>query len=329
MSKGHDNHQFDIVTHTTERHGDIELRVAIQGDGPVILCVHGWPELWYSWRHQMTYFAQRGYRVVAMDVRGYGGSSKPHPISAYTMRELASDVAAVAQHISDEPVILFGHDWGAPIVYNTALLHPETIRAVAGLSVPFMPQGEGSMLDLMRQLYAGKFFYQLYFQAEGVVEAEVEADFSAALEKIYFSLSGDAPLDHFIRERAPTQTLLEGTVVPSPFPEWMQPADLTVYVDAFTAGGFRGPINRYRAQVHDPEQLASIRGSTIVQPACFIGGERDAVRHFIPGGDLYADPGAALVDFRGATLIHGVGHWVQQEAPAQTNQALEAFVQGL
>ena len=322
-------HKFELITNATRNNGDIQLRVASQGDGPVILCVHGWPELWYSWRHQMDYFAKRGYRVIAMDVRGYGGSSKPHEIIAYTMRELASDVACVARHYSDSPVILFGHDWGAPIVYNTALLHSDLIRAVVGLSVPFMPQGDGSMLDLMRQLYAGQFFYQLYFQEEGVVEAEVEADLNDALQKIYFSLSGNAPLDHFIRTRPPTQSLLEGTIVPTPFPQWMLPADLAVYVDAFTAGGFRGPINRYRAQVHDPEQLSNIRGHTITQPACFIGGARDAVRHFIPGGDLYANPGAALEDFRGSSIIEGVGHWVQQEAPEQTNQALDVFLEGL
>ena len=305
------------------------LRVVIEGDGPVILCVHGWPELWYSWRHQMNFFAERGYRVIAMDVRGYGGSSKPHEIDAYTMQQLAGDVAAVAQHFSDSPVILFGHDWGAPIVYNTALLHPNAIRAVAGLSVPFMPQGETSMLDLMRQLYADKFFYQLYFQAEGVVEAEVEADIPTALKKIYYALSGDAPLDYFIRERPPSHTLLQDSDLPEPFPAWMRPEDLAVYVEAFEAGGFRGPINRYRAQVHDPEQLKAIRGQAITQPACFIGGERDAVRHFIPGGDLYADPGAALVDFRGSAIIDGVGHWVQQEAPEQTNAALKRFLDDL
>jgi len=317
-------HRFEEVTNASTT-----LRIAVQGDGPVILCVHGWPELWYSWRHQMDYFAECGYRVVAMDVRGYGGSSKPHEIDAYTMRELAGDVAAVAKQVSSTPVILFGHDWGAPIVYNTTLLHPETVRAVAGLSVPFSPPSEISILDIMQQVYAGRFFYQLYIQAEGVVEAELMADVPRALQTIYYSLAGEAPLDHFIRERPASETLLQGTEVPDPFPAWMIPEDLAVYVQAFEAGGFHGPFNRYRAQIHDPEQLKAVHGQAIIQPACFIGGERDAVRHFIPGGDLYADPGAAMTDFRGTTLINGVGHWVQQEAPEQTNQALEAFLSSL
>ena len=310
------------------KNGEIELQVATLGEGPIILCVHGWPELWYSWRHQMQYFSQQGFRVAALDVRGYGGSSKPGAISAYTMRELASDVAAVARHLSDDPVILLGHDWGAPIVYATTQLYPDVVRAVAGLSVPFMPQSENSMLDMLAELYADRFFYQLYFQEEGVVEAEVEADWPTALRKIYFSLSGDAPLNDWLKHRPQSESLLQSLVDPEPFPAWMSAADLQHYVDAFARGGFRGPVNRYRAQSLDTEQLIAIRGGTITQPSCFIGGERDAVRRFIPGVDLYADPGAALEDFRGTTLIAGAGHWVQQENPQKVNQALEKFYRG-
>ena len=259
---------------TNISHGDLSLRVAIEGSGPVILCVHGWPELWYSWRHQMAFFAARGYTVAAMDVRGYGGSSSPHEIAAYAMRELAGDVAHLAQALSDEPVVLFGHDWGAPIVYNTALLHPDGIRAVAGLSAPYVPPGEVSLLDLMRQLYAGRFFYQLYFQEEGIVQAELEADLPTALRKIYFALSGDAPLDKWLEEKPEDAALLDAMEDPQPFPAWLSEADLQVYVNAFIHGGLRGPTNRYRAQTFDIEQLQAIRGKSISQPTCFIGGKK-------------------------------------------------------
>ncbi|MFU8815390.1 MAG: alpha/beta fold hydrolase [Pseudomonadales bacterium] len=311
---------------TSVEHGEQRLHVAIDGAGPLILCVHGWPELWYSWRHQLAHFAARGYTVAALDVRGYGGSSKPHPIDAYTMRELAGDVAAVARALSDEPVVLFGHDWGAPIVWNTALLHPETVRAVAGLSVPYVPAGEVSGLDLMAQLYAGRFFYQLYFQREGVAETELEADVRTALRKIYYTLSGDAPLDAWIAPKPIDARLLDGMTDPQPFPGWLISADLEVFVEAFARGGFRGPINRYRAQRIDFAELAPIRGRHVSQPACFIGGERDVVRHFVPGLDLYADAGAGCDDFRGSTLIPGAGHWVQQEAPEAVNAALDRFL---
>jgi pimeloyl-ACP methyl ester carboxylesterase len=316
---------------TTVHRGDIALNVAVQGEGPLILCVHGWPELWYSWRHQMAHFAARGYRVAAMDVRGYGGSSKPHAIAAYTMREIAADVAAVIDALAgaEGKAILFGHDWGAPIVWNAAVLHPDRVRAVAGLSVPFVPASPASLVDALRVMYAGRFFYQLYFQAEGVVEAEVEADMRGALRRIYYTISGNAPLNAWLAPKPADARLLDGMVDPDPFPAWMSEADLQVYVDAFEAGGFRGPINRYRAQVLDPAELADIHGKPVTQPACFIGGGNDAVRAFVPGMDLYADPGANCLDYRGTTIIPGIGHWVQQEAPDAVNAALEAFLAGL
>lgn len=306
--------------------GDISLRVALQGTGPVIVCLHGWPELWYSWRHQIDYFASQGYTVAAMDVRGYGGSSKPRDIARYTMRELASDVAAVIEAMSDEPVVLFGHDWGAPIVYNTALLYPELTRAVAGLSVPYIPSGDVLGLDMFDLLYENRFFYQLYFQQEGIVEAEVEADLKTALRKIYFALSGDATQNKWLEEKPRNAKLLDGMEDPDPFPAWMSDKDMNVYLQAFSTGGFHGPINRYRAQRLDFDELVELRGKHFEIPACFIGGERDAVRNFVPGADLYADPGAACTDFRGSTIIADVGHWVQQEAPAQTNKALASFL---
>ena len=311
------------------RNGDIVIRVAIKGSGPVVLCVHGWPELWYSWRHQISHFSELGYTIAAMDVRGYGGSSKPDSISAYSIKSLSSDVAAVIKEISNAPVVLLGHDWGAPIVWNTALLYPDLVRAVAGLSVPYTPGGDTSFIDMAKQLYADRFFYQLYFQTEGIPEAELEADVPAALRKIYYAISGDAPSGTWLTDKPSDSQLLDRMVDPDPFPAWLTTADLKKYSDAFQTGGFRGPLNRYRAQGFDIEELVAIRGQTIQQPACFIGGEKDPVRHFVTGFDMYADPGAACDDFRGSTIIDCVGHWVQQEAPTETNAALKTFLSSL
>ena len=313
----------------TVKNGAIELNVAVIGSGPLIVCVHGFPELWYSWRHQMVHFAARDFRVAALDVRGYGRSSKPKEISAYALRQLASDVVAVIDHVGDGPAVLFGHDWGAPIVWHTALLHPDKIRAVAGLSVPFRPRGPAPFIELARSLYKGRFFYQIYFQQEGVAEAELEADIAGALRKMYFALSGEAPHNKWLEPKPPEARLLDGLIDPQPFPDWMSESDLTVYVDAFRAGGFRGPLNRYRAQTLDFTDLAELSGRGIAQPSAFIAGEHDPVRAFIPGVDLYAGPGSACSDFRGYTIIPQIGHWVQQEAPKETNAALEAFVRRL
>lgn len=312
------------------RSGDINIGVVLAGpadsaDLP-ILCVHGWPELSHSWRHQMAYFAAAGRRIAAMDVRGYGQSDKPDPVSAYSLSALASDVAAVIDALGGR-AILFGHDWGAPIVWNTALRYPRQVAAVAGLSVPFSPWSDMRFLDVMRVMHAGKFFYQFYFQAEGVAEAELAAD-PDALAKIYHALSGDAAYPGFGR-KGPDGTLLEGVALPDPLPEWLPETDLAISKATFAAGGWRGPLNRYRAQDIDADEAVPLRGLHISQPAAFIAGTRDPVRYFAPGMDLYAAAGAGCDDFRGTTLIDGAGHWVQQEAPEQTNAALLAFVTGL
>jgi pimeloyl-ACP methyl ester carboxylesterase len=314
----------------TVMNGAVALNVAVRGEGPLILCVHGWPELWYSWRHQIAYFSELGYRVAALDVRGYGGSDKPPAVADYSMGRLAGDVAAIIRHFGGAPAILMGHDWGAPIVWNTALLHPEMVRGVAGLSVPYLPRGgDASFLTASREIYAGRFFYMLYFQAEGVAEAELEADISASLRRIYFAASGDAPRDVWLKPKPASAKFLDGLPDPSVLPAWMGPDDLKVFVDAFQAGGFRGPINRYRSIDNDFAELEAYKGKPVTQPSCFVAGELDLVRHLLPGVDLFANPGAACSDFRGSTIIPKAGHWVQQETPDLVNAALGAFVSQL
>ena len=311
--------------------GGVGLHVEVAGpaDAPglPILCVHGWPELGHSWRHQLAHFAGLGRRIAALDVRGYGKSDKPWPIADYRMSVINADIAAVIDALGGR-AILFGHDWGAPIVWNTALRYESKVAAVAGLSVPYMPVGDMSFIDMARAIYKDRFFYQLYFQDEGPVEMELGGD-PQALHKIYFGLSASGTDIQFLMNKPPTAGMLDGIAAPETLPPWMAEADMAVFVEAFRAGGWRGPINRYRAQQLDFAERDDVKGRRIAQPACFIAGDADVVRGFVPGVDLFADAGAHCEDFRGTTLIPGVGHWVQQEAPAETNAALEAFVNGL
>ncbi len=310
----------------TVRNGDIDINVATVGSGPLMLCIHGWPELWYSWRHQMTHFAARGFTVAAMDVRGYGGSSKPTEIEAYTLTNLCADTAAVIDELGGGSAIVLGHDWGAPIAYNTARLHPDKVSAVAGLSVPYAPIGENDPLEMWRQLYADRFFYQNYIAGEpGRAEAEMGADSARALRLTYYAASGDA--DRSLFQTKPADAgLLDGLVDPDPFPSWLSAEDLQRYADAFDAGGWHGPFNRYRAQPIDAAEIGPMPDQHLHQPATFIGGELDGVRDFVPGIDLYDYAGNAIDDLRGMTVIPGAGHWVQQEAPAATNAALDNFL---
>lgn len=315
----------NVTTQRVETNG-IDLRVAVEGEGPLVILVHGWPELWYSWRHQIGPIAAAGYRVVAPDVRGYGGSDKPHAVEAYDMRTMTADVVGLIDAFGEQEAVLVGHDWGAPICWHTALLHPERVRAVAGLSVPYMPRGPVSPIQLYETLYAGRFFYQLYFQEEGPAEAELEADVRTAMRKIYFSASGDASGDPIHRNKPRSAGFLDGMVDPDPLPAWLSEEDLTYYADAFERGGFRGPLNRYRCQQRDWEDLSELAGATVSQPSFFVGGGRDPVRAFVPGMDLFADAGASCDDFRGHVIIEGEGHWIQQEAPAEVTGALLDFL---
>ena len=313
------------------RNGEVALSVL--GDGPdqssalPILCVHGWPELAYSWRHQLIHFAKAGYRIFALDVRGYGDSDRPVEVAAYTMRELTSDVAAVIDALGGK-AILFGHDWGAPIVWQTSIRYPDKVAAVAGLSVPYRPMTETSFLDVMRQIHADSFFYQLYFQEPGVAEAEFESD-PDALAKIYWGISGEGLLAQPMQAKTKTDGFLTGMSRPAQLPDWLPAEDLAVYETIFKRNGWRGPLNRYRAQDQDHLERAGVVGRHITQPATFIGGSLDPVRRFLPGVDGYAAAGTFCDDFRGATIIDGIGHWVQQEAPDATNAALMKFVSGL
>ncbi len=317
---------------TAERfvdNGDIRLRVEITGDGPTILCVHGWPELAHSWRHQVAHFSGHGWRVAALDVRGYGGSSVPVEIDRYTLRELAGDVAAVAAALEDEPVVLFGHDWGAPIASHAATRHPDRVRAVANLSVPHFPPGPGDPIALFDQVWADRFFYMLHFQAPGVVEAEFAADLRGALKRVYFAGSAAAPsgmLPDGPRDAAYLPLLPEPPDGPL---EFMSDDDLDTYASTFERTGMIGAFNRYRAMRLDGAANADIVGASIEQPSCFIAGEHDLVRNLVPGVDAFEPAGRGCSDFRGSTIVPGAGHWVQQEAPGPVNEALDTFLRGI
>jgi epoxide hydrolase A/B len=312
--------------------GSLNLRVAVEGSGPLVLMVHGFPESWYSWRHQMGPIAGAGFTAAAIDVRGYGGSDKPHAAEDYRMECMTGDVAGVIEALSPgAPAVLIGHDWGAPIVWNTALIRPDRVRAVAGLSVPYVGIPQRSFRELYEYLFTarGKFFYQHYFQAEGVAEAELEADVRGAIRRFYYSCSGDAPEGSWPAGKVVGDTLLKGLEDPDVFPAWLTPEDLDYFVSEFERSGFRGPLNRYRNHDRDFEYLRRFEGRKIMQPALFIGGTSDLVLKMFGPVDLVAMMKAEIPDLRGADLLPGCGHWTQQERPAEVNERLLQWLKGL
>jgi pimeloyl-ACP methyl ester carboxylesterase len=305
--------------------GEVKLCAAVEGSGPLVVMVHGFPESWYSWRHQMRPIADAGFTACAIDVRGYGGSDCPHPVEAYAMEHMITDVVGVVDALSsDGRAILIGHDWGAPIVWNTALAKPERVRAVCGLSVPYRGIPERSFRAIFDEIFTarGKFFYQAYFQDEGVAEAEAQADPRAFLRKFFYAISGDAPKGSWPTDKTAGMKLLDGLVDPDPFPAWLTPTDIDYYVSRFIRSGFRGPINRYRNADRDFEFLKQFEGRKIGQPALFISGTKDLAFNMLGGNDPIAIMRAEVTDLRGADVLEGCGHWTQQERPHEVNARL-------
>ncbi len=310
----------------------VALRVAVEGSGPLVLMVHGFPESWYSWRHQIGPVAAAGLTACAIDVRGYGGSSKPHPVAAYDMENMIADVAGVAEALQPgRPAILIGHDWGAPIVWNSALTRPDRFSAVAALSVPHLGPAPRPFDEIFTEAFTKKnrFFYQAYFQAEGVAEGVFDKNPREFLRKFLYAISGDAHEGAWPRDKTASDDLLTGLVDPDPFPAWATQADLDYYVREFECSGFRGPINRYRNHQRDWAFLQRFADRRIEQPALFIAGDRDPAFNMMGGADPIPIMRRFVPNLQGAHVLPGCGHWTQQERPAEVNAVLIPWLKGL
>jgi pimeloyl-ACP methyl ester carboxylesterase len=305
----------------------IQLEAFEQGEGPVVLLLHGFPESAYSWRHQLPALAQAGYRAIAPNQRGYAGSDQPGAIEDYDVPTLVRDAVGVLDAIGAEDAVVVGHDWGAPIAWHMALLHPERVRAVVGMSVPHGGRPSSPPLPRMQAIFKDVFFYILYFQEPGVAEAELEQDVRRSLRMFYDSASGDAAPRGAFAAHPKSARLLDTMRDCETLPEWLSEADLDHYSAQFEHSGFRGPINWYRNFDRNWQLTSAIAGKQIEQPALFIAGERDPVLTF-SAGQLERMP-SQCADLRGSLLLPGAGHWVQQERPEQVNAALLEFLKRL
>ena len=282
----------------------IELRVVEHGEGPLVVFCHGFPELGFSWRHQVFAFAEAGFRTLTPDMRGYGGSSRPDRIQDYAMATLCGDLVGLLDAVGAQDAIFVGHDWGASVVWQTALRHPDRVRAVAGLSVPVAPRPKAPPISIFRSRL-GENFYMCWFQEPGVADAALAADVRRTLLRDEVVSAGD---------------MTGGSANPQP-PQWLSEAELQYYVDAFTETGFTGGLNYYRNLDRDWELSADLAGAKITAPAYFIAGADDAVLRFTP----LAKMDAVLTDLRGTLLLDGAGHWIQQERADEVSAALIDF----
>ncbi|MGH9837734.1 MAG: alpha/beta fold hydrolase [Blastocatellia bacterium] len=307
----------------------IRLRAVVEGSGPLVILLHGWPQCWYLWRHQIAPIVEAGFQVAVPDQRGYGGSDKPAAIEAYNIVELTSDVVGIADALGHEQFIVVGHDWGAPVAWHTALLHPERVRAVAGLSVPYTRWKARTLTQ--QEFYGDNFWYMVYFQQPGVAEAELEADIRRSLRMIYYSISGDIPAESRPGRKPATAKFLDGMTDPAQLPAWLTEEDLDYYVAQYEQSGFRGPLNWYRnidRNVALTPHLDSLETGRIMQPSFFIAGTKDPVLKFA-GGRAVEQMDKWMADLRGKVLIEGAGHWVQLERPAEVTEALLGFLKSV
>ncbi|MDC0028169.1 alpha/beta hydrolase [Gammaproteobacteria bacterium] len=324
----------DIEFKFIESNG-IKIRLAMMGEGPLVIFCHGWPESWYSYRYQLPAVAEAGYKAVAYDVRGYGESDKPHDIEAYTMKNMTGDVIGIVDALGYKTAITIGHDWGGPIALNTAALNEDRITATGTMSVPFTGRSPMPPLDLWKEIFKDNFFYQLYFQEEGKAEKEFESDLSKALYATYTNSDGRGMKFNFekgqsglVPKKDKHSTFLEGQEVFDDFPKWFTQEDLDYFVSQFEISGLRGPFNRYRAQNIDWHELPELEGAVLQQPAFFITGTLDPVNFFIPSSQSLTE--RIEKNYKNLLFVEeleGIGHWTQQEAPEEVNSALLRFLE--
>jgi pimeloyl-ACP methyl ester carboxylesterase len=319
------------VTHRMVETNGIRLHLAEQGAGPLVVLCHGFPESWYSWRHQLAALAAAGFHAVAPDMRGYGQSDRPEEIDRYTLFHLVGDMVGVLDALKAEQAVIVGHDWGAPVAWWSALLRPDRFRAVIGLSVPYLPRGRVRPTSVMPQ-NADAVFYQLYFQAPGEAEAEYERDVGLTLRRLLYSASGDAPP----REAGVDVGMVPrggGAIArmksPATLPAWLSEADLAFYTDEFARTGFRGGLNWYRNIDRNWELAGAFAGARVTVPALYIVGDRDLVVAFRGVNELIANLPTFVPGLRGTVMLKGCGHWTQQERVADVNAAILEFLQHL
>lgn len=326
----------DEITHRFIETNGIRMHIAEQGTGPLVLLCHGFPELWYSWRYQIPALAAAGYHVVAPDQRGYGQTDAPGDIEAYTLLHLIGDLVGLLDTLGEEQAVIVGHDWGANVAWNAALLRPDRFRAVIALSVPYVPRGPAHgprstvrPTAAMKQMVGDKFFYQLYFQQPGLAEKELERDVRTTMLQILYGLSGDAPAGtrwQPIRSADSNAKMLTGVALPTSLPSWLTEADIDYYTSEYQRTGFRGGLNWYRNLDRTWELMAAYSRAKVMQPALFLSGDRDLD---IPGVSARIERLHEYVPNVRKQLFAGCGHWLQQERAAETNDAVIAFLRGL
>jgi pimeloyl-ACP methyl ester carboxylesterase len=318
------------VTHRFVETNGITMHIAEQGEGPLVILCHGFPECWYSWRHQLPALAKAGYHAVAPDQRGYGQTDRPEPIAAYNMFQLTGDIVGLVHALGEEQAVVVGHDLGAPVAWHCALLRPDLFRAIVLLSVSYVSRSwkDPRPTEAMKRMVGDKEYYQLYFQEPGKAEMDLESDVRGIIRMLLYFASGDPPPEkrwRFLFNKS--ERLIDTGTQPDILPAWLTEQDIDYLTSEFKRTGFRGGLNWYRNIDHRWEQTPFLSGAKLHQPALFVGGDADA---FIARRRAAFDAlEESVPNLRKKVLLAGAGHWIQEERPAEVNQLLIEFLASL
>jgi pimeloyl-ACP methyl ester carboxylesterase len=319
---------MDKFTHKFVQTNGIRMHYVEQGTGPLVVLCHGFPESWYSWRHQITAIAGAGFHVVAPDQRGYGQTDRPEPVSAYNTLLLAGDIVGLVNALGAKTATVFGHDWGAPVAWYAALLRPDLFPAMGLLSVPGFPRTPVVPSQVAKAAFGDQVFYQQYFQQVGKAEHDFGKDPRRALLGFLYALSGDAHgADKWRFVFGPNETILDSFKVPDKLPPWLSEADLDFYTNEFKRTGFVGALNWYRNIDATWELVGFLEGASVRQPSLFITGDQDPV--IVMYEHWYKHVTELLTDLKVNVTLPGVGHWTQQERPEEVNRLMIDFLKGL
>ena len=288
---------------------------------PLVLCLHGFPECWASWRYQLPVLAQSGYHAVAPDLRGYGETRGAATVADCRLSRLAGDVVALIDALGAERAVLVGHDWGCALAWEVARTYPERVTAVVGLSVPYGGPSPRAPTEAMRELFGDHFFYMLYFQQAEVPERELGEDVRYSLRALFHNLSAEGMANFQV---APDDSgVLDSMRVPARPSRWMREEDLDYYVARFEKTGFTGALNWYRAMDISWEESRADDNWTIQAPVLFLGGMQDPVLMFSQKA-LARMPD--YVPNLNTVVLDQCGHWIQMEQAAEVNREMLAFL---
>jgi pimeloyl-ACP methyl ester carboxylesterase len=316
LATAESNGEQHKVTHRTVSANGLRFHIAESGQGPLVLLCHGFPECWYSWRHQLPALAAAGFHAVAPDMRGFGKTEAPDDIAEYTIVHNIADMVELVSTLGEQQAVIVGHDWGAPVAWNSALVRPDIFRAVAAMSVPYRARPPVPPMKALREAATTNFYWQ-YFQKPGVAEAEFERDVERTVRALLYGKGISLMMK-------PGQGFLTEAKIPEQLPPWLTEADITYLVETYKRSGYRGGLNWYRNIDRNWELSAAWEGKKIQQPALFIAGSEDQVIKF--AAKALEQLPQTVPGLKKTLIIPDSGHWIQQERPAEVNAALLEFL---